>query len=95
MERMGILLDPTTQQDNADCQIEGVAEHPEYLHIDTDDLQMQEEPKTNSNQQRYRTIEISDENDLKKRSRKLDEDQRTILDKAVKYAKDIVKARKD
>ena len=95
MERMGTLLDPTNQQDNEDCQDEGIEEHPEYLHIDPDDLEMQDQATTNAIRHSYRSFEISDEDDLKERSRELDGDQRMILDKAIKYAKDIVKSRRD
>ena len=95
MERMGILMDPTAQQDNNECQDEGLEEHPEYLHIDPDDLQIQEDASMSASRHGYRSFEISDENDLKKRSRELDDDQRIILDRAIKYAKDLVKARRD
>ena len=93
MEKMGILLDPTLEQDNADCILEGVQDHPDYFALDPEDLEVHEEVSNETNRNTYRSFEIADEETLKRRSRSLDPDQRSILDIAIKYAKDIVKAR--
>ena len=94
MERMGILLDPTLQQENADCLEEGLEEHPEYLHLDPDDMENHEEGSVETNRGTYRSFEIADEDDLRERSRELDQDQRTILDIAIKYAQGHSKGKK-
>ena len=93
MEKMGILLDPTLEQDNADCLLEGAEDNPEYFAFDPEDLAVNEEETNNTYKSTYRSFEISDGDTLKQRSRELDPDQRSILDIAIKYAKDIVKAR--
>ena len=36
LESVGIQMDAAHEQDQADCQLEGVSEHPEYVHLDTD-----------------------------------------------------------
>ena len=93
MEKMGILLDPTLEQENADCLLEGTEDCPEYFALDPEDLEIAEEESSHTHKSTYRSFEISDENTLRQRSRELDPDQRIILDIAIKYAKDIVKAR--
>ena len=93
MEKMGILLDPALEQENADCLLEGVEDHPEYFALDPEDLMVDDEESNEVNKSTYRSIAISDENTLRQRSRELDPDQRLIMDIAVKYAKDIVKSR--
>ena len=40
MTDIGIQLDAAHEQDQADCQLEGVAEHPDYLHLDTDGIEI-------------------------------------------------------
>ena len=43
----------------------------------------------------YKQIEIPDDDELKKRTRSLDKWQREVLNICIRYAKDIVKARRD
>merc|ERR1712013_144909 len=61
MEKMGIILDPALEQDNAECNLEGTEERPEYFALDPDDLEIVEEETNNTNKSTYRTFEISDE----------------------------------
>ena len=37
-DAIGISLDAALEQDNADCQMEGVSDHPDYLYLDTDGI---------------------------------------------------------
>ena len=95
MERIGMILDSTFHQDNAECQEEGLEEHPDYLHLDPEDMGMIDEDGGLQVQSTYRSIEIPSDNVLNQKSRGLDEQQRMVLDIGIKYAKDIVKSRKD
>ena len=44
---IGTQLDPTVEQDNADCEEEVMAEHPDFLHIDPEQIN-QERPQTSN-----------------------------------------------
>ena len=95
LERIGMILDSTLHQDNAECQEEGLEEHPDYLHLDPQDMGMVDEENAQQAQSTYKAIEIPDGDVLRMATRTLDEQQRMVLDIGIKYAKDIVKARKD
>ena len=41
-EMVGTLLDPFKEQENADCKIEGIIDHPEHLSLDPGELLHQE-----------------------------------------------------
>ena len=51
---IGTQLDPTVEQDNADCEEEVMAEHPDFLHIDPEQIN-QERPHTSND---HANIEI-------------------------------------
>jgi hypothetical protein len=36
---IGILMDAALEQDQADCHQEGVTEHPDYIHLDTEGIE--------------------------------------------------------
>jgi hypothetical protein len=95
LERIGMILDSTLHQDNAECQEEGLEEHPDYLHLDPEDMGMVDEENAQQARSTYKAIEIPDGDVLRMATRTLDEQQQMVLDIGIKYAKDIVKARKD
>jgi hypothetical protein len=95
MERIGMILDSTLHQDNAECQEEGLEEHPDYVHLDPEDMGMIDEENALETKSTYKMIEIPSDNVLRTATRSLDEHQRMVLDIGIKYAKDIVKARKN
>ena len=43
IEETGINLDAAAEQDNADCQEEELELHPDYSHMDTEGIEIQEE----------------------------------------------------
>ena len=79
------------EQNNADCDEELEEEHPEFSHIDPGNIVAENEKAVAGN---YKQIEIPDENELKKRTRALDKWQREVLNIGIRYAKDIVKGRR-
>ena len=91
LAQIGTQLDPTMEQNNADCEEEVMLEHPDFHHIDPEQLD-EERPHTSHIQA---TIEIPNDKDLREATRKLDKHQKEVINVAVKYAKDIVKARKE
>ena len=84
-------LDPALEQTNADCDEELEVEHPEYGHIDTGHIATEKETVPAGN---YKRIEIPNDDELKRRTRKLDKWQREVLNLGIGYAKDIVKGRR-
>ena len=76
-----------------DCYLEGQREHPEYAHLNFD--QAGETSKTKASSNVFKNITIPSLEELKNKTRYLDEFQREIVNMAVKYSKDIVKSRRD
>ena len=87
----GIKLHPTLEQDNADCEDEVSEDLPDFLHIDPGNLPTEAKTSTRL----YRRVEIPNDSVLKENTRSLDYHQRLVVNIGVKYAKDVVKARKE
>ena len=92
LSTVAINLDAAAEQENAECQEEMEEVHPDYLHLDPGN---HEEIEDNIQQQNiYRKINLPNIHTLKEKTRKLDPYQRSVIDIGIKYAKDIVKARR-
>ena len=85
-------LDSALEQENADCVEEGLIEHPEYVHADPGQIINTEIDKETSI---YRKIDIPNDKELKEATRSLDVYQREVINIGIKYAKGIIKARKE
>ena len=85
-------LDSALEQENADCVEEGLVEHPELVHADPGQIVHAENVQETSI---YRKIDIPNDKELKEATRSLDEYQREVINIGVKYAKGVVKARKE
>ena len=92
LTEVGNQLDPALQQDNADCEEEVMSEHPDFLHVDPDQITTDENVRIKSI---YRKIEIPSDQELKETTRRLDKHQKEVVNILVMYAKDIVKARRE
>ena len=57
---IGNKMDPTLEQDNADCENEVMSEHPDFHHIDPEMVNTENIQKSTA----YRTIEIPTEQEL-------------------------------
>ena len=88
----GALLDPENEQDNADCEDEGVSDHPDF--VSKDPSQFIEKGETSRSNNLYKRIEISDEKILNDMTLRLDNEQRRIVEIGVNYAKSLVKSAK-
>ena len=87
LNEIGGQLDPENEQLNAD--LEGEDElHPEYQHLDPG---YEDEPREVTI---YRRIEVPNKEVLYEATRRLDPFQRMVVDKGVKYARDLIKAEK-
>jgi chromosomal replication initiation ATPase DnaA len=91
---VAVDLDAAAEQSNAECQEEGQELHPDYLYLDTDNIDDLEE-NAGQNQNIYRTIDLPDIKTLKEKTRQLDPYQRNVIDIGVKFAKDIIKAQRE
>ena len=92
LEETECNLNTAQMQENDDLEVEGIEEHPGYGHIDPDLLDNAEDHVLI--QSRYRKVEIPSLDDLKESTRNLDEYQRHVVDVGIRYAKDMVMARK-
>ena len=96
MEAIRAELAPTFEHDQIDCLEEGQTEHPDYIHLDIDGIELienQEKPMENSTSI-FKQIRVPTISELRKQTQKLDEYQREILNIAIKYARDVVKSRR-
>ena len=94
LEDIGVTLDAEKEKINAECQEELDEIHPEYAHLDTDNVdELDEKAKNNTNI--YRQIDIPDIKKLKEKTRELDQFQREAIDIIVKYCKDIIKSQRE
>ena len=85
-------LDAALEQENADCVEEGLLEHPDFVHADPGQIVTNDDKKVTSI---YRKIEIPNDKQLKEATRSLDAYQREVVNIGVKYARGIVKSRKE
>ena len=92
LTEVGNQLDPALAQDNADCEEEVMSEHPDFLHVDPSQITSDDHVVTKSI---YRKIDIPNDEELKENTRNLDKHQQEVINIGVKYAKDIVKMRRE
>ena len=91
-EVAAIDLDPAGYHDNEDCASEGDEENDNFQHCNPDQLNIgSDEPNEPA---LFRKIEMPSDDELKSMTRDLDFYQREVVNKSVKFARDIVKARK-
>ena len=88
--RIGDALDAAGEQDDEDCEYEGIMEHPDFLHFDIEDLQTSE--TTSRSERIFPVMELDEISTLHEKTRNLDPYQRRVVDIAVKFAKDLVKS---
>ena len=93
LTNIGISLDAAAEQENAECEEEIEEIHPDYIHLDIENLEIKEKSENISNI--YRRIGIPDINELKTTTRQLDPFQRNVIDIGIKYAKDILKSQRE
>ena len=62
LTEIGEKLDPALEQENADCEESELAEHPDMIHADPDQITTEEDGRATSI---YRKIEIPNDVELK------------------------------
>ena len=91
LNNIGDKLDPAKEQENIDADEEGTTEDPDHLVLEPGELLSEGNVDTNKDKV-YRRIELGNLNELAERTRKLDPEQRRVVDIGIKYAKDLVKS---
>ena len=66
LSETALQLDSALEQDNAECEEEGIEEHPNFKHINSDQI-MIEESVTEATI--YRRIEIPNDDELRDKTR--------------------------
>jgi len=88
----GLFIDPQNEQDNAECEEDEEAEHPDFLIKNPDSLSTgQTETSLSSS---YKRIELYNEETIESITLRLHDEQRFVLDIGVNFAKNIVKSQK-
>ena len=85
---MGENMDPEMLQEDIECELEGVAEDEQYLHLDPKGLKECDIPNLSS---WYRKLEVKDQHILKQETCKLDKWRRKVVDVGLRFAKGIKK----
>ena len=92
-EEVEKTLDPHLVPDNEECNEESEEECSTYGHLDPRNIDIPEDPLPAKSI--YRSIEIKPIEELRASTRSMDKYQRAVVDMGVKYAKDLVKARRN
>jgi hypothetical protein len=90
-EGIGNTLDGNKEQEEDECEEEGVQEHPELFLKDPSGLNFETNCEVNQSNI-YRKIELEENEDLNIKAQRLDVDQSIVLEIGVEYSKSIVKA---
>ena len=93
LERIGIDVNAAFEQDQADCQQEGMIEHPNYMHLDTDGIDDMDGKKHAGSV--FKEILVPTVKELREDTQKLDRYQKEVLNIAITFAKDMVKSRRE
>ena len=89
-KKIGEILNPEIEQEISDCVTEDIQMHPDFTHLNPDDL-----PKLCEKHERiYKPIEIDEKGILLEKTRKLDFFQRKVVERGISYCRDLIKSRK-
>ena len=94
LQEVGVNLDATAEQTNVECQEDINELHPDYLHLDIDNVQDMDDSAQKLHNI-YRKIDIPNIKELKAMTCQLDPFQRNVVDIGVKFAKDIIKSQRE
>ena len=89
---IGNILDPENEKNNLECQEEEEIIHPDFAHLNPDELEVDD--NLQQIRKMTRNIKITSADERLQTSRRLDIYQKQALHIALKYAQDIIIARK-
>ena len=87
----GADLDPEGEQANEDCEFENIVMHPDYEHLDPAEF-LNNNKDSNKIEKSYRPIKVDDLNILNSKTRQLDFYQRKVIERGIRFARDVVKS---
>ena len=90
---MGAKLDPEKEQEIDDCDMEDEEFHPDFVHLDPDDIVVNEKELIKK-EKIVKPIEIGNIEDLRLQTQQLDSYQKYIIELAIRYSRGIVKSLK-
>ena len=93
MEDIGAKLDPEKEQEVDECDMEEEEGHPDFLHLNPDDL-ISTESKIVLREKIFKPIDIGSIDDLSEQTKKLDKYQHCVVEMAIRYARGLVKSLK-
>ena len=86
---IGDILDPTKEQEEEDCKVEGYHEPQKFIAFDVGENMTDDSSRKEGH---FKKIELDSLEYLTSETRKLDEDQRLIVDIGISFAQNIRKA---
>ena len=86
-------LDPEGQQELDDCENDGQIIHPDFEYLNPDDLDIETEKKIPEKQ--FKPIELDEKGVLLEKTKNLDFFQRKVVEKSIKYSRQLVKSLKE
>ena len=94
---MEAILNPEWEQDILDCNLQGPVPHPDFDHIDPEYHGLLKEGHEEGNQleKTFQPIALEATQIMWTKTRKLDYYQRVVVEKGIRYARDLVKSLKD
>ena len=90
LKETGDLLDPQGEQDIEDCLLDDLQLHPDYEHLNPNELKDFESTKHDKT---YRPIEVESMNVLNEKTKNLDFYQRLCVHRGIEFARKVVKSR--
>lgn len=84
------ILNPNGIQEIIDCNMKGPEPHPDYIHLDPDNVHLNEQ--INQFERTFLPIQVEEDKILWKQTRQLDFYQRKVLHIGIQYARDLIKA---
>ena len=94
----GVNLDPQAEQENEECEEEGEQDHPDFLHLDPGQLAQYDADSNSGNTRQplpFSRIEVPPSDELYQSINRLDRFQVEVVNIALQYFRDLVKARKN
>ena len=92
-EDIGVKMDPENEQEKDECDIEDEEAHPEFGHLDPNELGIDETNKVQK-EKMFKPVDVGNIEDLRQQTKKLDKYQKYIVELAIRYARGVVKSLK-
>ena len=82
----GEEIDPEKEKEDLECDMEGIEEDEQYVHLDTEGLKGKDIPNPGT---WFRKLQVLDLDTLEAKTNTLDKWQRKVLDVGIKFARNL------